>query len=157
MREFLSVALVLLALLAPAGAQEAEINPATKPGSVQIVFLPPPMEGTVSLGIYNKAGKLVRTLKREAIADKDFHVGLNGLMVEWDGKDDAGAPQKAGVYSARGYMVKGVSVSGEAYRGNDWMTEEDSPRVREMRLPGSTHPPETTWRKQPCRHVPPGV
>ena len=50
MREFLPL-LCVLALTLPLPAQE-EVNPATKPGQVQITFLPPPMEGTVSLGIY---------------------------------------------------------------------------------------------------------
>ncbi|MFM7918639.1 MAG: hypothetical protein ACKPJJ_00365, partial [Planctomycetaceae bacterium] len=48
-------------------------------------------EGTISLGIYNKSGTLVRTLFKEA-SDKDFTVGLNGFITQWDGKDDAGQP-----------------------------------------------------------------
>ena len=43
------------------------------------------MEGTLSLGVFTKAGKLVRILKREASTEKDFTVGLNGLITQWDG------------------------------------------------------------------------
>src|SRR3954464_5371921 len=106
MREFLPL-LCTLALALPLPAQE-EVNPATKPGQVQITFLPPPMEGTISLGIYNKAGKIVRVLKREAQQEKDFIIGLNGLITTWDGKDDQGLPAKPGAYSVRGFMVRGV-------------------------------------------------
>ena len=112
-------------------AQEGE-NPAAKPGTVQIAFLPPPMEGTVSLGIYNKAGKIVRVLKREALPEKAFVVGLNGLITSWDGKDDQGAAAPKGAYSVRGYMVRGVELSGEAFHCNDWISEDDAPHPREI-------------------------
>jgi hypothetical protein len=111
---------------------EEDVNPATKPGQVQITFLPPPMEGTVSLGIYTKAGKLVRALKREAVPEKDFVVGLNGLITIWDGKDDKGAAAPKGVYSVRGYMVHAIEVSGEAFHGNDWITADDAPHPKEI-------------------------
>lgn len=130
MRELLPL-LCALALALPLPAQE-EVNPATKAGQVQITFLPPPMEGTVSLGIYTKAGKLVRALKREANAEKDFVVGLNGLITTWDGKDDKGAPAKPGVYSVRGYMVHAIGVSGEAFHCNDWITADDAPHPKEI-------------------------
>jgi hypothetical protein len=44
--------------------------------NVKIEFLPPPMEGTISLGVYNGEGKLVRTLAREAEV-KEFTAALN--------------------------------------------------------------------------------
>jgi hypothetical protein len=98
---------------------------------VRITFLPPPMEGTLSLGIYDKAGKLVRTLHREA-AETDFTIGLNGLITKWDGKDDMGQPMPAGKYFARGYAVGEIRVEGVAIRGNDWITSDDSPRITAM-------------------------
>src|SRR3954469_1917356 len=128
MRELLPL-LCALALTLPLLAQE-DVNPATKAGQVQITFLPPPMEGTVSLGMYNKAGKLVRALKREAVPEKDFVVGLNGLITIWDGKDDKGAPAPKGVYAARGYMVHAIGVSGEAFHCNDWITADDAPHPK---------------------------
>jgi hypothetical protein len=130
MREFLPL-LCALVLALPLPAQE-DVNPATKPGHVQITFLPPPMEGTVSLGIYTKAGKLVRALKREAVPEKDFVVGLNGLITIWDGKDDTGAAAPKGVYSVRGYMVHAIGVSGEAFHCNDWITADDAPHPKEI-------------------------
>ena len=105
--------------------------PPPKPPGVRIAFLPPPMEGTLSLGIYDKAGKLVRTLASEA-AEKDFTIGLNGLITQWDGRDDSGKVLPAGTYSAHGYSVGAISVEGIAYHGNDWMIDDESPRLRRI-------------------------
>jgi hypothetical protein len=103
-----------------------EPPPPKHPG-MRITFLPPPMEGTLSLGIYDKAGKLVRVMAREA-TEKEFTIGLNGLITFWDGKDDAGQVMPPGVYYARGYSVGAVEVDGVALHGNDWITDEDAPR-----------------------------
>ena len=89
------------------------------------------MEGTLSLGIYDKTGKLVRTLASEA-EEKDFTIGLNGLITHWDGRDDSGKVLPAGAYSARGYSVGAISVEGVAYHGNDWMIDDESPRLRRI-------------------------
>ncbi len=124
------VALLLSVVLPSAPAQDE--SPAPKLGNLRITFLPPPMEGTLSLGIYTKSGKLVRVLQAEAIVDKDFAVGLNGLSTHWDGRDDAGNPAPAGKYYARGFCVGKLDVEGVAFHGNDWMTDDDSPRVRQL-------------------------
>lgn len=149
MRELLPL-LCALAFALPLAAQE-EVNPATKPGQVQIVFLPPPMEGTVSLGIYTKAGKLVRALKREANPEKDFVVGLNGLITIWDGKNDQGAAAPKGVYSVRGYMVHAIGVSGEAFHCNDWITADDAPHPKEITKIGLTNLRATDGPQPPVR------
>jgi len=94
---------------------------------MRITFLPPPMEGTLSLGIYDKKGKLVRTMAREA-TEKDFSIGLNGLITFWDGKDNTGKVMPPGVYAARGYSVGALDVDGIALHGNDWITDDDAPR-----------------------------
>jgi hypothetical protein len=109
-------------------AQEA---PSPKKGGVRIQFLPPPMEGTISVGIYNARGHLVRTLKREADTE-EFTVDVDGLVTSWDGNDDAGDPLPAGKYHARGYTVGDVKVEGEAFHCNDWIEDEDSPRIRRV-------------------------
>jgi hypothetical protein len=116
---------VLVSLLGIAFAQDAP-----SPG-VQITFLPPPLEGTVSAGVYSREGKLLRVLAREA-TDKDFTVGLNGFITQWDGKDDAGKALPAGVYFVRGYGVGELDVEGVAFHGNDWIKDEDSPRFAEI-------------------------
>jgi hypothetical protein len=112
-------------------AQDEPAPPVQKPG-VRITFLPPPMEGTLSLGVYDKRGKLVRILEREAEAEKRFTIGLNGLITTWDGKDDAGQPLPAAKYSVRGYAVGEVQIEGVAMHCNDWITDDDSPRVAKM-------------------------
>ena len=123
---------LLLLACSPAPAQEdAELPPPPKRPGVQITFIPPPLTGTLSLGIYHKEGKLVRTLHREA-KTKEFVVGLNGLITWWDGKTDAGAVAPVGNYSARGYAVGAVEFAGEAFHFNDWIDDEKAPRLRRV-------------------------
>jgi hypothetical protein len=107
-------------------AQNEEPPPPQRPG-MRITFLPPPMEGTLSLGVYDKKGKLVRVLAREA-TEKEFTIGLNGLITYWDGKDDTGKVMPPGLYAARGYSVGSIDIDGIALHGNDWITDDDSPR-----------------------------
>ena len=123
--------LLVAAFILPLSSFAEEDEPPPKKPGVRITFLPPPMEGALSLGIYDKKGKLVRILAREAVK-KDFFVGLNGFITNWDGKDDAGKPAPAGTYSARGFAVGELAVEGEAYHGNDWMIADDSPRLRRV-------------------------
>lgn len=124
-------ALLALFALAPVfsfrlSAQEEDPPPPPKLPGVQIVFIPPPMDGVLSLGLYDQAGKLVRTLHREA-SDKEFKKGINGLITQWDGRDDAGQPLPPGTYSARGWMTGDLGVEGVAYHGNEWLKGENSP------------------------------
>jgi hypothetical protein len=72
--------------------------------SIRISFVPPPMEGTISLGVYDQTGKLVRVLYRNAQLD-DFTIGADALTARWDGKDDKHQDLPPGRYHARGYMV----------------------------------------------------
>jgi len=104
--------------------------PPNPPKEVQITFLPPPMHGTISLGIYDRSGKLVRVLHREA-TEKDFKIGLNGLITRWDGKNDAGEFAPLGKYPVHGWMVGDLKVEGVAFHGNDWL-KDDRPRFTEM-------------------------
>ena len=133
--------LALLALALPLGAAEEDDLPPPPPKKegVQIMFLPPPMEGALSLGIYNQAGKLVRTLHHEATT-KDFTKGLNGLITQWDGRDDAGQPAPAGTYLVRGWTVGDLKVEGVAFHANDWIDSDDSPRfTRVLAVQNSGH------------------
>ncbi len=84
---------------------EATPSPSAAPQrSVRISFLPPPLEGTISLGIYNGNGTLVRVLHRQAELNK-FAIGADALLTQWDGKNDQGEDLPAGKYHARGYLV----------------------------------------------------
>ncbi len=77
--------------------------------AVPLRFVPPPMEGTISLGIFDANDKLVRVLHREANID-NFTIDENALKTTWDGKNDAGEDLPAGKYRARGYMVARLKV-----------------------------------------------
>ena len=72
--------------------------------SVRISFVPPPMDGTISLGIYDQAGRLVRVLNQNAQLN-DFTIGPDSLVTRWDGKDDGHQDLPPGRYHARGYLV----------------------------------------------------
>jgi hypothetical protein len=71
---------------------------------VRISFVPPPLEGTISLGIYDNTGKLVRVLHQEAKLN-EFAIGADALVTQWDGKNDEDESLPAGKYHARGYLV----------------------------------------------------
>jgi hypothetical protein len=90
----------------PAPAQTPSPSPAR---SVRISFVPPPMEGTISLGIYDSNGKLVRVLHRQANLNK-FIIGADALVTEWDGKNDDGQDLPAARYRARGYVVGPIQL-----------------------------------------------
>ena len=82
--------------------------------SVRVTFLPPPLDGTISLGIYDAKGKLVRVLKREADIN-EFNVGNDALWTTWDGKDDAGNNAPAGRYNAHGLVVGDLKIEGVGF------------------------------------------
>ena len=87
-----------------------EQTPSASPArSVRISFVPPPLEGTISLGIYDGNGKLVRVLHQEAELN-EFIVGADALVTQWDGKNDDGEDLSAGKYHARGYAIGHVKV-----------------------------------------------
>jgi hypothetical protein len=77
--------------------------------SVRISFIPPPMDGTISLGIFDSNRKLVRVLHREAKID-NFTIDETSLSTTWDGKNDAGENLPPGKYHARGYMVGDLKI-----------------------------------------------
>jgi hypothetical protein len=77
--------------------------------SVRISFVPPPLEGTINLGVYDNAGKLVRILHRQASLD-DFTIGADALQTKWDGKDNEGQDVPLGKYHARGYVIGSLQV-----------------------------------------------
>ncbi|MEP6602852.1 MAG: hypothetical protein ABJB69_02780 [Spartobacteria bacterium] len=87
----------------------ATATPPLSTRSVRISFLPPPLEGTISLGIYDTSGKLVRVLLQEADVE-EFDVGADSLITKWDGRNDHDEDLPAGKYHARGYMVGRLKV-----------------------------------------------
>ena len=96
----------------PSVSLEQTPSPSPAPSTARNVplrFVPPPMEGTISLGIFDSNDKLVRVLHREAKIDI-FTIDENALKTTWDGKNDAGEDLPAGKYRARGYMVAKLKV-----------------------------------------------
>src|SRR5438067_6325031 len=87
--------------LSPTPGQTPSPSPAR---SVRISFVPPPMEGTISFGIYDQAGKMVRVLHQNAQLN-DFAIGADALVTRWDGKNDGNQESPSGRYHARGYLV----------------------------------------------------
>lgn len=96
----------------PALSASATPTPTPAPPAVRnvrISFLPPPLDGKISLGIYDAKGELVRVLHREASFDA-FTVGADALVTKWDGKDDQGNDRPGGKYHARGFLVGPLKV-----------------------------------------------
>src|SRR5204862_3990317 len=93
-------------------AQEPSPSPsvtATPARSVRNSFVPPPLEGKISLGVYDESGRLVRVLHQEAEFD-EFTIGVDALTTKWDGKDDDEHDLPAGKYSARGFLVAPTKI-----------------------------------------------
>jgi hypothetical protein len=87
-----------------------EQTPSASPARiVRISFVPPPLEGTISLGIYDKNSKLVRVLHQESELN-DFTIGADALVTQWDGKNERGEDLPPGKYRARGYLVGHLKV-----------------------------------------------
>jgi hypothetical protein len=89
----------------------ATATPTPSPArTVRISFLPPPLEGTISLGIFDAKGKLVRALHEEANLD-EFTIGEDSLVTKWDGRDDDDRDSPPGKYHARGYVVGHLKIA----------------------------------------------
>ncbi len=118
MKRFVYVALLLLSGL-PAQAREPlppDLN------RVTAELAAPPIEGTVSIGVFDKTGKCVRVLYKNTVQDR-IPAALNGYLVTWDGKNDAGMLVEKGEYEIRGVTVGDVTIEGEAWHFNDWHTD----------------------------------
>jgi hypothetical protein len=121
----ISTVIVLFLLAAPLHSQDEETS------SNQLIFVPPPIEGVISLGVYDSKGKIVRVLKKGAGIDS-FKSGLNGLFIDWDETDVQGKPVPSGKYFARGVLTGDVKIAGVAFHLNDWVDDPNTPRPRKI-------------------------
>jgi hypothetical protein len=97
----------------------------------QLLFVPPPIEGVISLGAYDSKGKLVRVLKKAAEIDS-FKAASDGLVIDWDRNDSQGKPVPNGKYFARGVLIGDVKVEGVAFHLNDWVDSSADSRIRRV-------------------------
>jgi hypothetical protein len=97
----------------------------------QLMFVPPPVEGVISLGVYDSKAKLVRVLKKAAAIDS-FKSGLNGLYIDWDRYDSHGKPVPSGKFFARGVLIGDVKIEGVAFQLNDWIHDSDDVRIQKI-------------------------
>src|SRR4030095_3898524 len=92
-----------------------EQTPSPSPArNARISFVPPPMDGTIRLGIYDQTGKIVLVLHQNTQLN-DFAIGADALVTRWDGKDDGHQDSPSGRYRARGYLR-----SEERRVGKEW-------------------------------------
>ena len=129
------IALTVLAawLGANCVAQESPSPTATAPPrNIRVSFVPPPLDGTISLGVYDAKGKLVRVLFREADIN-EFNIGNDSLSTTWDGKDDAGENVPPGKYSAHGFVVGDLKIEGVGFFFNDWISSAEGPRFSRIK------------------------
>ena len=115
--------------LTPSVAAAPSVSPAR---SVRISFVPPPMEGTISLGIYDGTGKLVRVLHQEAKLN-EFAIGADALVTQWDGKNDEDEDLPAGKYHAHGYLVGSFKVD-DLGQASAAAIENNAARTAKVRL-----------------------
>ncbi len=90
---------------------------------VKAEVAPPPMDGTVSAGVFNEKGECVRVLLSHVSSD-DVPSAMNGYLLAWDGKNDAGKEAPAGNYEFRGVVLGAIGLEGVAYHLNDWIDPE---------------------------------
>ena len=96
---------------------------------ISFQFLPPPIDDArYSIGVFDGKGKLVRRL-HEGVPESSFPAALNGLIVRWNAKDDAGKRLPNGHYQLRGYAVGPTKITGVATVGNDWLADDATLRV----------------------------
>jgi hypothetical protein len=134
------IALVLALIAFDAVAQESPspspspspAEPASPSRNIRISFVPPPLDGTISLGVYDAKGNLVRVLFREADIN-EFTIGNDALTTSWDGKNDAGENVPPGKYSAHGFVVGDLKIEGVGFFFNDWISSADAPRFSKIR------------------------
>ena len=133
-KKLLRLACFLFMAVALGARGQESFTPTPSPAkrSVRISFLPPPLDGTIGLGIYDAKGKLVRVLQREADVN-DFTIGNDALSTAWDGKDDAGENVPPGKYSAHGFAVGNITSKTIGFFFNDFVTSADSLRVRHLK------------------------
>ena len=90
------------------------------------------MEGTISLGIYDGSGTLVRVLHQQAEL-KEFAIGADALVTQWDGKNDEDEELPAGKYHAHGYLVGSVKVE-DLGQASGAAIESNAARTTKVRL-----------------------
>src|SRR5437667_2308610 len=119
----------------PSPTPTLERTPSAPPTrTVRLSFVPPPLEGTISLGIYDGSGKLVRVLHQEAELN-DFTIGADALVTQWNGKNDDGANLPAGKYHARGYLVGHFTVEDLGQASFPAMENNAIPNVKVKLIP----------------------
>ena len=90
---------------------------------ISVELASPPLDGTVSIGVFNATNQCVRVLFKSEDQEK-IPAALNGFSIVWDGKTDSGKSAIQGQYEIRGVTVGDVRVEGEAYHFNDWIDPE---------------------------------
>ena len=99
--------------------------------SDQLMFIPPPVHGVISLGVYDEKGKLVKVLKKAADIS-GFKSSLNGLYVDWNWTDSEGKPVSEDRYFARGVLVGDIEVKGIGFFLNDWADQTKESRIQKV-------------------------
>lgn len=114
----------VILLVAALGLLCPGLLPAQEKPAVQVEIVPPPLEGTVSIGVFDAKGKCVRVLAKNAAQDS-LPAALNGWAISWDGKTTDGREAAAGNYEIRGCIVGNeVKADGVAWHFNDWLDPE---------------------------------
>ena len=96
------------------------------------------MEGTISLGIYDNTGKLVRVLHQQAKLN-EFAIGADALVTQWDGKNDDDEDLAAGKYHAHGYLMGSIKVEDLGRSSGSALENNETPKVKVRLVPNPLH------------------
>jgi len=109
-------------------ALAASLSSAHAQGGASLTVPVPFPDARYSVGVFEGGGFLVRTLASDQ-PESQFPKALNGLVLEWDGKDEDAGVLPPGSYEISGVAIPSLAVSGVRYHFNDWLEDGDAMKV----------------------------
>lgn len=136
---------------------------ATGKGYVQTFAVAlPEKEGPVTIGVFSGDGSLVRMLYLDTPVES-IPAGLNGLLVNWDGRDDSGLEVPPGTYRARGLVHGAITRAPLVQVTQSLQTEQPSPPAglnNAAKAPGRSitpltvkAPPDALYEERPLNTI----
>ena len=112
------------------------------PAPVRLTLAVPPNTASLSLGVFNQSGRLIRTLATcEPI--ENLPLGVNGPQISWDGLDENQIPAPAGKYLVAGFAIpESTRVSSVSTLFNTLLSDSGTPLARSILAICDFDPPQ---------------